>query len=156
MPCLLMRRFKNQNTMLQWSRRPAGSSETGDEGVGDVCRPVRLSVHFLLLSVCPVGDVQRAAAASAALNLIGWVAQQWAELQNTLRTRQSLNNRYTSTSSHIHEIRISCFHVQFRISVTSQAGKVKIIQNIQTPASTFRGFDLSITLKLKRGFCQAL
>lgn len=55
--------------MLQWCRRLADSSETptGDEGVGDVCRPVCPSVHFLLLSVCPIGDVLRAAAVLAAV-----------------------------------------------------------------------------------------
>lgn len=79
MPCLLMRRFKNQNTMLQWCRRLADSSETptGDEGVGDVCRPVCPSVHFLLLSVCPIGDVLQL----FWQNLIG-VEQQWVELKN--------------------------------------------------------------------------
>lgn len=63
MPCLLMRSFKNQNTMLQWCRRLANSSKTptGDEGVRDVCRPVCPSVHFLLLSFSSIGDMLRAA-----------------------------------------------------------------------------------------------
>ena len=53
---MLMRGFKTQNTLLQWCRHPAASSPRRWRGRhGDVCRPVCLSVHFLSVSVCPVG-----------------------------------------------------------------------------------------------------